>query len=235
MKLELIHPIETQPDCITCGPCALHSIYHHYQDSIGLDEVIQQVRYMPMGGTLSVFLGCHALNRGYSATLHSFNLDVIDPTWFRGKQINLLQKLKQQVMSHDDSKVIEATQAYIEFLELGGKINFQTVSFEQIQNYIKNRTPILSGINATYFYQTMRDYTNKDNRVVYDEWEGRPSGHFIVIYDYDQNQQLAVADPFSPHPLSRQHHYSVSYTHWLHAMLLGVLTYDAEFLIIEDF
>ena len=32
--------------------------------------------------TLAVLLGCHALRRGYEATIYTFNLQVFDPTWF---------------------------------------------------------------------------------------------------------------------------------------------------------
>ncbi|ETO93919.1 hypothetical protein [Legionella oakridgensis] len=75
--------ILTQPDCISCGPTCLQAIYHYFEDKINLEQVIKEVPYLESGGTLAILLGCHALSRGYQADLYSFNLHVLDPTWFK--------------------------------------------------------------------------------------------------------------------------------------------------------
>ncbi len=80
---EILHvDILPQPDDTTCGPTCLHAAYRYYGDIISLTQVIREVRKLKGGGTLAVFLACHALKRGYQAKIYTYNLHVFDPTWF---------------------------------------------------------------------------------------------------------------------------------------------------------
>ncbi|MCX7115831.1 MAG: C39 family peptidase [Gammaproteobacteria bacterium] len=225
--------IQTQPDGVSCGPTCLQAIYHFLGDVIPLETVIKEVPYLDTGGTLAVLLGCHALARGHQATLHSFNLHVLDPSWFRGKNVCLIDKLQQQLKQTTNTKIASVTKAYLQFLDMGGTLGFEEMRFQTIANYIQQGTPLISGVSATYLYQTMRDYTNSDDRCVYDEWLGAPSGHFVTIHGVEsKGQRIHIADPYTPHPLSRDHYYQVPFSHWLHAYLLGIMTYDVELLAI---
>ncbi|MBI4844285.1 MAG: hypothetical protein HY809_08200 [Nitrospirae bacterium] len=61
-----------------------------------------------------------------------------------------------------------------------------------------------------------------------------PAGHFVVLSGYNREEKtVMVADPFHPNPYSESHHYTTSITRVLCSILLGVLTYDANLLIIE--
>ena len=66
--------ILSQPTESTCGPTCLHAVYKFYQDFITLEGVISGVETLEDGGTLAVFLGSHALQRGYRATIISYDL-----------------------------------------------------------------------------------------------------------------------------------------------------------------
>jgi hypothetical protein len=226
------YTILTQPDDITCGPTCLQSIYNYYGDNLSLQETIQQTESLTTGGTLAVLLGCHALTRGYQVRLHSFNTDILDPSWFKLKNISLIDKLNEQAQTTDDKKIRYISEAYNQFISLGGNIIFNDLSFQVIQTYLNQGHPLLSGVNATYFYQTMREYTNDDLRSKHHEFLGEASGHFIVLYRSNNENDLHIADPYTPHPLSTTHHYTTSYNHWLHAFLLGTGTSDAELLVI---
>ena len=81
MKTRIEFDMVAQPDDYTCGATCLHSIYRYYGDRIELDDVINDVEHLDEGGTLGVFLGAHALRRGYKVSLYSYNLQVFDPTW----------------------------------------------------------------------------------------------------------------------------------------------------------
>ena len=70
--------------------------------------------------------------------------------------------------------------------------------------------------------------------------QGMPCGHFVVLCGYDaKKNQVAVADPFRLNPLSPHHnkndtnHYMVSVSRLLNAIMLGILSYDANLLIIH--
>lgn len=224
----------SQPDGVSCGPSCLNAIYHYYAASMPLGDVIQEVTSLKTGGTLAVFLGCHALQRGFKATLHSFNLHVLDPTWMLLSQVALLDKLRLQLNHTHDAKIKLATTAYITYLELGGQIIFNEINFDTLDHYLQNKIPLISGVSATYLYKNMRDYTDSQSQVFYDEWLGSPSGHFIILNGCDkQAREIQVVDPYFPNTLSTTADYRLSYSHWLHAFLLGVITYDAELLAIQ--
>ncbi|HEX4148600.1 MAG TPA: hypothetical protein VHY20_06420, partial [Pirellulales bacterium] len=68
----------------------------------------------------------------------------------------------------------------------------------------------------------------------FDDVRGMPSGHFVVLCGYDNNaRQVLVADPLGSNPVSASNPYAVSIDRVICAILLGIVTYDANLLIIE--
>jgi hypothetical protein len=219
-----------QPDDTTCGPACLHSVYDYYGDSIPLHQVISEVKSLKGGGTLAVLLGNHALQRGYKATIYTYNLHVFDPTWFTQKE-TLAHKLKAQAASKSDDKLSFATQGYLEFLEGGGTLLFEDLTIGLIRKFLKKSIPILTGLSSTYLYRSIRE--NPDNNLDNDI-SGMPTGHFVVLCGYDkEKREVLVADPYKMNPVSNDHYYMVSIARLLGAVLLGILTHDANLLIIE--
>jgi len=222
--------ISMQPDDITCGPACLHSVYEYYGDSISLQQVITEVKSLKGGGTLAVLLGNHALKRGYKATIYTYNLHVFDPTWFQGKEL-LTEKLKSQAASKNDEKLSFATQGYLEFLERGGTLLFEDLTIGLIRKFLRKSIPILTGLSSTYLYRSVRE--NSDNNID-DNIAGTPTGHFVVLSGYDkEKREVLVADPYKKNPVSGDHYYMVSIARLLGAVLLGILTHDANLLVIE--
>jgi len=67
-----------------------------------------------------------------------------------------------------------------------------------------------------------------------DNISGFPSGHFVVLCGYDkEKREVLVADPYKTNPVSNDHYYMVSIARLLGAILLGILTHDANLLVIE--
>ena len=167
MKLYL--DIRQQPDDTTCGPTCLHAIYRYFDDPIDLDRVISEVTDLEGGGTLAVYLACHALGRGYKATIYTYNLRLFDPTWFVANGPDISEKLNLQLRyKHLDSLLNTATKAYLKFLELGGRLRFEALAPGLIRRYLKREVPILAGLNATYLYNSSREYVD-GHRLVYDD------------------------------------------------------------------
>ena len=230
MTTRLHLDISTQPDDTTCGPACLHSVYDYYGDSISLYQVIKEVKSLKGGGTLAVLLGNHALKRGYRATIYTYNLHVFDPTWFTGK-VSLAEKLKAQTAIRHDEKLAFATQGYLEFLENGGKLIFEDLTLGLIRHFLKKSIPILTGLSSTYLYRSVRE--NPENNLD-DDIAGIPTGHFVVLSGYDRDKrEVLVADPYKMNPVFADHYYLVSIARLLGAVLLGILTHDANLLIIE--
>jgi hypothetical protein len=224
--------ISTQPDETTCGPTSLHAIYNYFGDTITLNEVVSQVPSLDTGGTLAVMLACHALKRGYHALIYTYNLLVFDPTWFSNKHTDLKKKLIEQEKYKHGVKFHRATQAYLEFLDLGGKFYFKDLNPRILKKYFDQSLPILTGLSATYLYKSSREYTDRRGRTIHNDIRGLPSGHFVVLSGYDKKKNIIVADPYGESE-SGDNYYSVKVGRLLNSILLGVLTYDANFVIIQ--
>jgi hypothetical protein len=226
-------PILAQPDDITCGPTCLQAIYHYYGDDAPLATVIDEVQTLSGGGTLAALLGCHALARGYAARLYTFDLTLFDITWFTGEGAGLADKLKGQLAAKDDPRLREATAAHLRFLERGGEIRFEDLTAGLIRGILKRDRPILAGLSATYLYRTARE-RDLGGQLVFDDLAGEPSGHFVVINGYDMERRVTgIADPLLPNPLSDSQYYEVTLHHLVCAVMLGIVTRDANLLVLS--
>lgn len=223
--------IQPQPTETTCGPTCLHSIYDYYEDKISLKKIIKEIPSLDQGGTLAVMLANHALKRGYQAKLFTYNLHLFDPTWFIHPLSDLKSFLQAQKKIKKNSKLRIASDAYMEFLDRGGEIHFMDLEVKLLTKYLKQGSPVLTGLSATYLYRSAREIpdTNEYNSVA-----GDPSGHFVVLTGYSKNQKhLLVADPFSLNPFAGSHYYWVDSHRVVSSILLGIVSYDANFLVIE--
>jgi len=227
LKLEIL----PQPDLFTCGPTCLHAVYRYYRDDISLEQVISEAPQLEDGGTLAVLLACHALRRGYEATIFTYNLNVFDPSWFEPGAPPLADRLRAQMAAKDLPKLHAATRAYLEFLDLGGTLRMQDLTSELIRGYLKRSTPILTGLSATYLYRDKREHGFHPEA---DDIRGFPAGHFVVLCGYDRvKRTVLVADPLLPNPMAPENQYVVGIDRVKCAILLGIVTYDANLLIIQ--
>jgi hypothetical protein len=232
MDTRLHLEILPQPDDFTCGPTCLQAVYSYYGDRVPLAEVIAETPRLEEGGTFAVLLAIHALRRGYDATIYTYNLQMFDPTWFRPDGPDLRERLEAQAHLKRSRKLREATRAYLEYLELGGNVRFEDLTTALIRKYLTRQVPILTGLSSTYLYRNMREFGPKDDP---DDVRGVPQGHFVVLCGYNREERsILVADPLATNPVSpKQQLYEVNIDRVVCATLLGVLTYDANLLIIR--
>lgn len=231
--------ILSQPTDTTCGPTCLHAVYRYFGEELPLENLITEVGQLEQGGTLAVILGCHALRRGYDAKLFTYDLQVFDPTWFRpGLDVNLEEKLLAQMEVKASNRLRTATLAYVDFLRLGGKLRMEVLTIDLIRRYLKRENPILTGLSATFLYGETREFCPIDpppgRTTVADDVRGFPSGHFVVLCGYDPEQRsVIVADPLEANPYSKDRQYAVDIDRVFSAIMLGIVTYDANLLIIS--
>ncbi len=235
MRLHL--DILPQPTLTTCGPTCLQAVYGFHGLDVPLDEVIAEVPALEGGGTLAVELGRHALGRGFDATIHTLNLQVFDPSWFDEEtgapvaSADLVDKLHRQRKVKTSRKLRGAIDAYIDFLARGGVIEMHPFTPELVRGILKRETPILAGLSATWLYRSPREYGDDCH---YDDIRGEPSGHFVVLAGYKPaDRSVRIADPYLPNPLAGKHHYDVDIHRVISAIHLGILTYDANLLVIR--
>lgn len=226
--------IKTQPDDMTCGPTSLHAVYAYYRDQISLKQVISEVSYLEDGGTLGVLLADHAIKRGYSTTIYSYNLDLFDPTWAELSSGQLIGKLRTQIKYKSNPKLKQASNAYIDYLKLGGELNFDELTPALLKKYFRRNIPILAGLSSTYLYKSKREYTYSNGTSKYDDIRGTPMGHFVVLCGYDHSSnRIIIADPYSGNPVAKDNYYTVEDKRVINSILLGIVTYDANLVVIQ--
>src|SRR5690606_816276 len=100
-----------------------------------------------------------------------------------------------------------------------------------IRRYLRKGQPILTGLNATYLYGSMRE---EPRTMMDDDVRGEPVGHFVVLSGYNrQSREVQIVDPYRANPYDPTGVYCVDMRRLIGAVLLGVLTYDANLLIIR--
>jgi hypothetical protein len=186
---------------------------------------------LDQGGTLDVFLANHALRRGYDVTIYTYNVDLFDPTWFTLTNEEIRARLAAQAKVKPWQRLQAATPGYDEFLGLGGRLKLRDLEPSLLRKFLKRGTPVITGLSATYLYRTVRDVpaTNAD-----DDVRGEPVGHFVVLTGYRRDtREILIADPLEPNPLVGSRYYAVRVQRLIGAILLGIMTYDANLLVIE--
>ncbi|QDU68153.1 cysteine peptidase family C39 domain-containing protein [Engelhardtia mirabilis] len=223
--------IQRQPNDETCGATCLSAIYRYFEAEVPVETLIEQIPTLEDGGTLGVLLATDALKRGYDATLLTWNLRLFDPTWFGLPAGDLQDKLRARAAAKQNAKLGFAAQAYIDFLDQGGKIEMRDLTPGLLLGFLRRRLPILTGLSATFLYRDPRERPADDTP---DDIAGDPVGHFTVLTGYTpSSRELLVSDPLHPNPLSVKHTYPVDIDRLVGAIYLGVLTYDANLVVIE--
>lgn len=233
MQNSLCLPVSmlAQPDETTCGPTCLHAVYRYWGDDEELDDVIRRTGRLEQGGTFAVFLACDALRKGYRATIYTYNLNVFDPSWFGRRDIDIADRLQRQREVKMDYRLQQATTGYLDFLKLGGKLRLMDLSRGLIEGMLRRKLPILTGLSSTYLYRVKREYGPED---LPDDIRGVPAGHFVVIAGYNhETRKVLVVDPYQLNPYGGPHEYWLSIDRVLGAVLLGIVTHDANLLIIH--
>ena len=228
----LILPVRTlpQPDETTCGPTCLHAVYAYWGDEEPLPGLISRMWRLEHGGTFAVFLGCDALRKGYRARLYTYNLTVFDPTWFTRPHVDIADRLRRQREIKSDARLQFATEGYLEFLSLGGRLRLANLSQHLVRTILHRKLPIVTGLSSTYLYRSEREY-GADSAP--DDIQGLPAGHFVVIAGWDpRRRRVLVVDPYQPNPYGPSHEYWISVDRVVAAILLGIVTHDANLLVV---
>jgi hypothetical protein len=225
--------ILAQPDDVTCGPTSLQAVYSYFGDKVYLADLISEIEMLEGGGTLAVYLGIHAMKKGYKATVYSYNLRIFDPTWFSLGTNMLIDKLKKQREFKDGKRFLKTSNAYLEFLENGGELRFDNLEPHIIKQYTSAGLPVIAGLSSTYLYPSKREFETRNSKIIYDDIRGEPTGHFVVVKDIDDSE-VWIADPYSQNPYNTEiREYKVPVHRFINSVMLGVITYDANLLIIE--
>lgn len=223
--------LEAQPTETSCGPTCLHGIYQYYGHANSLSEIVSKVQYIKTGGTLGVHLGIDALLKGFSVTTYTHNLNVFDPSWFNLSNELLIEKLSAQKAVKKEAKLAEACDYYCEYLTLGGTILFEHLTPLFLHDLLLQEGPVICGLSSTYLYLSKREI---NDTCEYDDIYGHPQGHFVVLGGIKKDlSEVTVFDPYKKNPIQQTIRYNVNSQHFINSILIGVITYDANIIVIK--
>jgi hypothetical protein len=225
--------IAPQPTDCSCGPTTLQAMYTHLGLEISIEQLIAEVECVDNGGTLAVLLGIDAIKRGFRVKLYSYDINFFDPTWKGLPSKDLIDKLVEQEHHKNDPKFLQASAAFARFLSEGGEILFDEMTPELLRELFLSDKPVLTGLSATWLNKCKREYTGSQGESVYDDVQGGPLGHFVILYGIDENLQVSVADPDLNNDIVGENLYKIPFSLILQSVMLGIVTYDANFLVIS--
>lgn len=149
---------------------------------------------------------------------------------------DLARKLRAQLRVKRSGHLVARGRAYLQFLEMGGRVALAEPGPQLFESWIERGVPVLAGLSATYLYQSARERVDESdpNQLIEDDVRGEPTGHFVVLRGWDPSTgEVSVADPLQPNPVAANGLYRVSAERLQAAILLGVLTGDANLLVLE--
>jgi hypothetical protein len=229
--LQYIVDLNAQPTETTCGPTCLHGLYQYHGSNAGHHTLIDEVKSTIGGGTLGVHLGLDAIKRGFDVTIYTHNLNVFDPSWFDIEKPNLIAKLLAQAKAKPDTKAAEASQHYADLLRSGGKVLFEELTPQFLFQVLLRHGPLICGLSATYLYMSKREINETCTE---DDVKGYPQGHFVLLSGMSEDlKQVEVTDPLEQNPIHYERRYRIPTQHFINSVLIGVITYDANFLAIK--
>jgi hypothetical protein len=222
----------TQPDDVTCGPTCLRKVFLHFGLDVPLETVIGEIDRNDDGGTMAVFLGLAALERGFAARIYSYDLRIFDPTWEGLEMEALAGKIRQRIPHLAHPQVRRSASAYLDFLERGGSLGFEELTPTLLKGILNRDHPILAGLSATHLYRFPRERHDPiTHELIDDDVAGDPTGHFVVISGYEQwGRRFVVLDPSAHVPQTGDGRVVVDAQRLINSILLGDLTYDAVLL-----
>jgi len=238
VKTEISLDIQAQPNDETCGATCLHALYRFYGvENLTLQQLIPEITRLPSGGTLAEVLACHALERGFDATIYTYHLQMFDPSWFASDgevhdPDNVIFRLREQIKlkRKPDARLKAATRAFVKFLEMGGQLKLEDLTPRLISRYLSEGVPIITGLSSTFLYRESRELSPAN---IPDDVRGEPQGHFVMLVGYDsERREVLVADPLDENPPFYTNKYRLDIDRLVNAILLGAFTHDANLLII---
>jgi len=174
---------------ITCGPSSLQQVLTYYGKKITLDEILKEVKMFKYG-TWTSYLGIYAIKHGFNAKRIYYDVNYIDPSWFKLSRDRLIRKL-QVALKKEKSKIRkDGIISLLDYLKTNGKIIFQIPSKKLLIDYLRRKIPIIMCLSSTILYKRRRFDLKKDKRSEY----GKPVGHFVVIGGY-KNGNFIINDP----------------------------------------
>ena len=183
---DLVIPQFKQEKKYGCIPACLQQVFAYYDKEVSQEEILNSLD-KPERGMSVPAAGTFAKRSGFNPTIVTNNMDIFDPTWFDVGSEKLIQHLKEKKSSLDEynKSVVED---FLEYLEIGGQIGFDTIDSELFVRSLSNKVPVIIELSSTDLYK------KKDS--------GEIEGHGVVIAGFD-GDKVKVVDPDRDNPYDK--------------------------------
>lgn len=196
---------QTQPTSSTCSPTALSILLGYYGEGLSPLEIEAAVPQSinengEKMGTVNQQMATWCLNRGYKASIYTFDCQIIDQSWSGLGKEEIIKRLELRkngwvvpALGEDWTK--EYVQSYIDFLNAGGQLIIaQAVTSKLLYDLIA-KGPFLPCVSYSTMYGASRTRIDNDNESPDDDINGRALNHSIVVCGVDESGNFLIADP----------------------------------------
>jgi hypothetical protein len=191
-KIVLSVPQFNQIKPYSCIPACLQEVFGYYGESITQEEIMKTSENPKMGMSL-IEVGIFSLKHNYKPLIITNNVNIFDPTWFKLDSTKLKLNLKKRAKFVDDLNQFMIDK-YIKFLNLGGEINFETISPALFEKYLSMEIPIIMELASTFLYKLAK---SSHPGGFDDAIRGQIEGHGVVIAGFDKKDKFLIIDPNS--------------------------------------
>lgn len=189
-----------QPTSTTCSQAALSILLGHYGFEIAALDLERQVPQVKDeagndSGTITQLLAAWAIAQNFDVSLYTFDCQIIDQSWADLDSKSVVARLEAGLdgwsvpgLGKEWSRAYR--QAYISFLQAGGKLTIQPSVTSELLYQLLSQGPIFTTVSINTLYAKGR---TKDDKP--DDVNGRTWNHCIVIYGNDEQGNFLIADP----------------------------------------
>lgn len=189
---------------VECLPSSATQLLNFYGVPVTFDEVKKDVPLYvtPDGkpvGTSTGHMGAYLLEKGFSVTFHTVDIEIFDPSWVRLSSKELITKLQErrkylQHSRYNDDMLDVIVDGYILFLEKGGKITFKIVDEEYLHTQLQ-QGPCILQVSYNFLNNCPKYYYNSEHKAyVQDAIQGHPTTHAVVVSGY-KDGKFVIVDP----------------------------------------
>lgn len=211
-----------------CGPICLQNIYERLGKKISLKEILEDLRLTDQDSTYLPQLARHLLKHKVNIKLISANSYVFAPEWKTAKKEHIIAELKEWIVRNVYIDFyrdwIQSALHNLYYLEDGGELEIKNITKEDLDQALYEKKIVLATFEETHLWQRRKI---KDIQK-YDAVRGNANGHFVVIFDQDDDHYL-VSDPYPTKLKDREGIYKVA----KNDVISGIYLRGANYLIIE--
>jgi hypothetical protein len=195
-----------QPTNTSCGYAALAMLLSFYDKEVGVEDLLASVEQPTDDkgeptGSITTELVSWCLTQGFNSVLYSFDCLMLDLSWQKLTQSQLLEKIEATQGSRDVLGLgVEYgrryLKAYADMLKAGGRLNLQPHVTTTLLNDLLTESPVYANVCSDVMDNLGRTKTVGLREFVEDDVNGRLHTHSIVIYGIDERGEYLVADPW---------------------------------------